>query len=279
MEYLTGINSENAINNNIYKILPNLTRRYLKNSISNVMDTGLKMFFSSSMHGKLVNDRENLNLKISRLDYNNSKVLVLEFLDVTNQFIQVDRLKKYVTKLCELNKKLKEKEEVIKNLAYYDKLTGAANRTLFYKFSEKFLSAAKRNNTMLGLMFIDIDKFKNINDTYGHEVGDKVLVKVTDILKKATRKDDVVTRYGGDEFLILLPHIKNLTDCETIACRILNAKNNVIDCAKNQIFISLSIGVSFYPNDGDNIDDLIAKADMAMYIAKKRDGHDNYVCN
>ncbi|WP_254904694.1 PAS domain-containing protein [Clostridium tyrobutyricum] len=94
MEYLTGINAENAIDNNIYEILPNLTRKYLKSSISNVMDNGLKMFFSSSMHGKLVNDRENLNLKISRFDYNNSKVLVLEFLDVTSQFIQVDRLKK-----------------------------------------------------------------------------------------------------------------------------------------------------------------------------------------
>ena len=278
MEYLTGINAENAIDNNIYEILPNLTRKYLKSSISNVMDNGLKMFFSSSMHGKLVNDRENLNLKISRFDYNNSKVLVLEFLDVTSQFIQVDRLKKYVTKLCELNKKLKEKEEVIKNLAYYDKLTGAANRTLFYEFSEKFLSVAKRNNTALGLMFTDIDKFKKINDTYGHEIGDRVLTKVANILKKATRKEDAVTRYGGDEFLILLPNIKNLSDCETIACRILRIKNNFIICNGNEIPISLSIGISCYPKDGVDIDSLIVKADKAMYRAKKSGGNCNCFC-
>lgn len=279
MEYLTGVNKEKAVNTNIYKLLPNLNRKYLNKSIDDVMKNGLKMFFSSAIHGKLVNDRENLNLKISRLEYKNSKLLILEFVDVTSQFVQINKLKNYVNRLYKLNKQLSEKEKLIRNLAYYDKLTGAVNRTLFYKFSEKFLDAARRNNTILGLMFIDIDKFKKINDTYGHEAGDKVLVKVADMLTKSTRKNDVVTRYGGDEFLILLPHIKNLNDCKIIACRILDSESNIIEYRGNEIHISLSIGISSYPQDGDNIDDLIAKADRAMYIAKKRGGNSNYICN
>lgn len=281
MELITEINSEKAIGNNIYEILPNLNRSYFNKAISNVRDNGCKMFFSSALHRELVNNKENLNLnlKISRFEKNESKVLLLEFIDVTSQFIQINKLRDTVNKLYKLNKKLEEKEKLIQKLAYYDKLTGVANRTLFYEFAEKFLNDAKRNNKLLGLMFIDVNKFKSINDTYGHEIGDKVLIEVANILMKATRKSDVVARYGGDEFLILLPYIKNLNDYKSIVSRIISAKNKIINCDGIEINISLSIGISFYPNDGDSIDKLISEADNVMYIAKKRDGKDNCFCS
>lgn len=278
MEYLTGIKLENVLQRNIYSVLPNLNKKYFKDLIQNIMQNECKMFLSAAMHKDLISIDKKLNLKISKLRSDDRNVILLEFIDVTNQFLHIEQLRKYVHDLYKLNKELKEKEKIIKNLAYYDKLTGVANRTLFYKYAEKFLDSAKRNNSLLGLMFIDVNKFKNINDTYGHEIGDRVLVRVADILTKATRKNDVVARYGGDEFLILLPDIKSLDNYKPIVSRIINNKNKIINDEK-QINISLSIGVSFYPKNGDSINELIVKADKAMYVAKNKDGEDNCFCD
>jgi diguanylate cyclase (GGDEF)-like protein len=268
MEHLTSINREEAIYNNIYNILPNLNKNFFKKAVDGVMKNGHKMFFSSAMHKGLVSNRKEVNLKISKFEKEGEEFLLFEFIDVTNQVEHINQLKSYVNKLSLLNKDLKKKEKVIKNLAYYDKLTGVANRILFYKLANKFLYNAKRNNDLLGLMFLDVNKFKSINDNYGHETGDKVLVKVAKILVKSTRKSDVVARFGGDEFLILLPSIKSIEDCKVIVSRINNYKNNTIAYEGQKIDISLSIGVSFYPYDGDSIDKLIVKADKAMYVAK-----------
>ncbi|MCH3963785.1 MAG: sensor domain-containing diguanylate cyclase [Clostridium sp.] len=280
MEHLTNIKFTNAINRNIYELFLGLNKSYFKKAISDVMDKDFKMFFSSAMHGRFINGKKDLNLKIVRFKNEKSKFVLLEFIDVTNQFMQITKLKNYVSELYKLNKELEEKEKLIRNMAYHDRLTGVANRVLFYEFAEVFLNTAKRTNTLLGLMFIDIDKFKMINDTYGHKAGDKVLIKVANMLTESTRKNDVVARYGGDEFLILLPYLKDLNDYKTISSRIIDNKNRncIIDYNSNKISISMSIGVSFYPKDGQTIDELIIKADKAMYIAKKHSGNDNCIC-
>lgn len=279
MEYLTGIKLENVLENNIYDILPGLNKSYFRDLMKNVVKNECKMFFSAAMHKNLISSDKKLNLKISKMESEGRNFILLEFIDVTNQFLHIEQLRKYVHDLYILNKELKEKEKIIEELAYYDKLTGVANRTLFYKYAEKFLYNAKRNNSLLGLMFIDVNKFKNVNDTYGHKIGDKVLIKVANILVEATRKNDVVARYGGDEFLILLPNIKNVDNYKVIASRINNNKDKTININEKQIKVSLSIGVSFYPKDGDNIDKLIVKADSAMYIAKNKAGEDNCFCS
>ncbi|WP_244834945.1 diguanylate cyclase [Clostridium sp. BJN0001] len=167
MEVLTEIENKKANGNNIYDILPNLNKKYFKEIINDALNNKVKMFFSAAMHKGLVNNEKKLNFKISSLQKNEARFLLLEFIDVTNKFAQIYLLKDYIKELHRINIELKEKEKVIKNLAYYDKLTGVANRTLFYEITEKHLEDMTRENKLLGLIFIDIDKFKDINDTYG----------------------------------------------------------------------------------------------------------------
>lgn len=273
MEYLTAKNLEKVIHNNLYDVLPSLNKKYFKNLIQDVIKNDCKIFLSAAMHKGVINANRKLNLKISRIENPNTSVIVIEFIDVTNQFLRIEQLKEHVNELYILNEKLKEKEKTINNLAYYDPLTGVANRVLFYKIAEKFYNNSKRHNSLLGLMFIDIDKFKNINDTYGHKIGDEILISVSKILTNSTRKEDLVSRFGGDEFVILLPSLKNYRDIENIASRIVNDENKILKLDENEIKISLSLGISLYPNDGDNIDELIVKADKAMYIAKNKGGN------
>lgn len=277
MSIITKIDSKTAIGKHIYEIFPNMNKKYFNTSMSNVLNSGSKMFFSAALHKEFVPCKEYLNLKISRFEKKGCQYLLLEFIDVTNQFLQINQLKSYINNLYKVNKELKEKEKMIKELAYYDNLTGIANRALFYELADKFLETAKRENNLLSLMFIDIDKFKNINDTYGHKTGDEILVKVANILKKSIKKNDLVARFGGDEFLILLPKIENLNDYKLIVTKIMNRKKEIFENSKMDI--SLSIGISFYPYEGNSIDQLITKADKAMYLAKNKCEKDCIISN
>lgn len=269
MNSITGFCSEQTVNKNVFDVLPSLETNYFKKSANHVLSGGSKIFFSAAMHKHLINNNINLNMNLSMLEEGELKFLLLEFIDVTNQFLQINKLKDYINELIKLNKELKEKEEIIENLAYYDSLTGIANRTFFYKIAENMLENTKRNNGTMCLMFLDIDNFKSINDTYGHEAGDRVIVRVAEILKESTRKNDIIARYGGDEFLVLTSSMNTYEGCDVVLSRIANSDKNIIDIDGNKIKISLSIGVSLYPSDAATIDKLITKADNEMYIEKR----------
>lgn len=272
MEYLTFMNIDKVFYRNVYEVLPGLNKQYFKNLIEQVVENHGEMFFSAAMHKDLISKKRKLNLKISKLEESSNNYILLEFIDVTSQIFRINQLKEYINKLHVLNEELKEKEKTINNLAYYDSLTGLANRTLFYKMADKFYNNSRRGENLLALMFIDVNKFKNINDTYGHKIGDEILREVSKVLINSTRKGDLVARFGGDEFLVLLPAIKKYEDIEVVASRILNIKDKPFKLGEIEVNISLSLGISAYPKDGDNIEELITKADKKMYV-QKRNGY------
>lgn len=168
--------------------------------------------------------------------------------------------------------KQKNLEKEIKHMATHDVLTGLPNRRLLNERIALEIAHAERNQERLGVMFLDLDRFKEINDSYGHGTGDILLKKIGSRLERVLRKSDTVARMGGDEFLIILPEMKNLDDAFTTAERVLSIMEKSFRCNGHLITISFSIGISIYPDHGKDVDKLIKHADRAMYKAKDEGG-------
>lgn len=162
----------------------------------------------------------------------------------------------------------------MQHLAHHDALTGLPNRTLFDDLLKQALALTKRNHRRTALMFVDLDRFKPINDELGHDVGDLLLQEVAVRLKNSIRESDVVSRVGGDEFIILLPCIEDGNNAMLVAEKIQSALARPFELAGHTLQISSSIGISIYPDQGDSEIQLIKNADIAMYHAK-RNGRDN----
>lgn len=166
-------------------------------------------------------------------------------------------------------------EKAIKDLAYYDYLTNLPNRLLFNDRFSLELAHAHRNRQMIAIMFIDLDQFKIINDTLGHNMGDQFLKIVAERLKSLLREADTFSRFGGDEFTLLLPQIHQMEDIVKIAQRIIETIRQPWILQGIEFHITVSIGVAVYPRDGDNIETLLKNADTAMYRVKEG-GKNNY---
>lgn len=160
-------------------------------------------------------------------------------------------------------------EDKLKNLAHFDTLTNLPNRALFGDRLKLALAYAKREKKMLAVMFIDLDKFKEINDLYGHKAGDIVLKQVSQRLVSCVRESDSVARMGGDEFVVLLPIIENEVDALLMSDRILKTLARPIKIAQAHLHITSSIGIAIYPQHAKDEKLLVINADMAMYQSKK----------
>ncbi len=162
----------------------------------------------------------------------------------------------------------KKAEADIKKLAYYDALTGLPNRSLLMNRLEQVLAQAKRDERLAALLFIDLDKFKEVNDQYGHAFGDKLLKAVGLRLASCIRQNDTLARFGGDEFIMLLPGLRDASAVNKVAEKILAIMAEPFCIDQRRFDISSSIGIALYPQDGEDTDLLFKRADMAMYVAK-----------
>lgn len=165
--------------------------------------------------------------------------------------------------------KNKALEVKLSKLAYHDSLTSLPNRSLLISHLQKQLARSKRDGDKFAVLFIDLDNFKPINDTYGHEVGDNVLQEVARRLQNSTREMDTVARMGGDEFVVLLTSIKAIKDIHNSAQKIINLLEETIEVGAINTSISASIGFAVYPDHAHSINELLSKSDNAMYQAKK----------
>ena len=160
------------------------------------------------------------------------------------------------------------KEEEAQQIALQDPLTGLPNRVSFEQRLDHGLIQAKRHGWGLALLFIDIDKFKSINDSYGHDLGDQVLLMVANRLRSFVRDEDMVSRWGGDEFVCLLLEVKQEADVTRLAEKMINRIAEACEFNGTTLSIRASIGIAIYPTDGETADILFKNADTAMYKAK-----------
>lgn len=182
------------------------------------------------------------------------------------------QLAELVIMLLESRKAVRDREQQLRHMATHDNLTTLPNRVLGTDRLQTALARARRNRTMLALLFIDLDDFKAVNDTYGHAAGDRVLSEIGRRLVAETRETDTVSRWGGDEFIVILSDISNVTDAESKRKDFLRALDRNYQIGDESISVSASIGLSVFPDDGETKDDLLNHADMAMYRQKRTAG-------
>ena len=207
------------------------------------------------------------------------------FTSLENQTV----LLKYHTLTEELEQKISERTEELssknhqlvtavrkmKQMAYHDVLSGLPNRRMFLERLVKSMDEAKRNHFKLAVIFIDLDRFKNINDSLGHDFGDMLLKHVSSKMAESLRKIDTISRQGGDEFTIILNRIREEKDVIPLVKRLQSIVAQPIVIKGHELHVSMSIGIALYPRDGKNIEELMKNADMAMYRAKE-EGRDTY---
>ena len=254
-----GYTSEELLTMSVLDINPELTK-----------DVAMSMVKKGLKDGKLLNKTKHqrkdgsiyyVQSLIHPIKYKGEDVFVIFDTDITKQIAD--------------EKLLKIQEKELHKKANYDPLTYLPNRTLLNEKLLQTISQSKKSRLQFALLFIDLDQFKKINDTLGHNVGDIVLIEVASRLKNILREEDVLARLGGDEFTIILKNIKNIKVPAQLSTKIVDAMKEPIMINKQTLFISVSIGISIFPDDSTDKNDLLKFADSAMYKAKD-EGRDNF---
>jgi diguanylate cyclase (GGDEF)-like protein/PAS domain S-box-containing protein len=169
----------------------------------------------------------------------------------------------------------KQNEQRLEHMAHYDILTNLPNRSLMYDRLNQAIRVAKRYRNTVGVMLLDVDRFKEVNDTLGHHIGDQLLVQASARLIGCVRETDTVARMGGDEFLAILPEIGSASNAVHVAQKFLEALSTPFKLEEHEVFVSGSVGITMYPNDSQDVHALVKNADTAMYHAKAQ-GKNNF---
>ncbi|MBM7561399.1 sensor domain-containing diguanylate cyclase [Fusibacter tunisiensis] len=265
----------------LVKVEPNEVFRFLQNNLAHQKMTGLKLedilgktpqeLLGQEMGDKIA-DNYRCCLKQNKLvDYEETLDLPggTRIWHTTLNPIFENKKIKYIVGLSREITQQKEIEKTLERHANYDELTALPNRRLFFDRLERIFQESIRDEEVFALLFLDLDGFKLINDTYGHKVGDQVLIETGNRLKAAVRKSDTVARMGGDEFTVILRDVKDIKSTGTIVQKIYDALKVEMEFGEVVCRVNSSIGVAVYPIDGGNSIDLMKNADASMYEIKR----------
>ncbi|WP_152182939.1 sensor domain-containing diguanylate cyclase [Sulfurimonas indica] len=221
-------------------------------------------------------------IPVSELNKSTTKIINTKMLDTHVKVYNSDEIgelaKNFNMMMSELSnyqKELTKQKDLLSYKANHDELTDLPNRALFNDRLSVAMKKADRNENAIAVFFLDIDFFKQINDQYGHDVGDAILKHFAERLQECLRAADTLARIGGDEFMIILEENKELTTSKTVAHKIITAMQEPIELGESSLSISTSIGIAIYPKDAKDAEELIKNADMAMYRAKEA-GRNNF---
>ena len=173
---------------------------------------------------------------------------------------------------------MRQTEAALQHLATHDTLTDLPNRFLMEDRLSQLLSRARRSGTAFAVLFMDVDRFKDFNDSHGHEFGDLLLRAIAQRLTKSVRQSDTVARIGGDEFVVILDTVQQVADADTVARKVLREVARPFTLQRQRAQATVSVGVSFYPENGQDEDSLVRAADYAMYLAKREGGNRHVTC-
>ncbi|WP_338539810.1 sensor domain-containing diguanylate cyclase [Paenibacillus tundrae] len=276
LERFTGKSKEEVIGRNLLEVCPRFKLNMYQNILQNALYQGQSRFCSSALHKAFILPKENedehfykQNMHVEPLYENGRNYAMIQISDMTNTSTRVYKLKNLIKELDVEYNKVKISEKISKHLSMHDSLTGLPNRRAFNERLIWAINHAERSEGRLAVLFVDTDGFKQINDTYGHEVGDQVLVETAKRLKENIRSTDSVARLSGDEFSIILNQLNDDHDAEVVCEKLGTAFIAPIEVSSNFIHLSLSIGISVYPRHGEEPAELLRYADQAMYRIKK----------
>lgn len=281
IEKISQIKNEEADGQPLEKICDTFSKKRYQEIIESVFLRNFSRFCSSKLHHAFVypksgySEKIRQNMIIQPVTLDGKTYAVIQIQDITNAVTNEYSLTSLINELKRGYDEIKESEEINKQLAEVDSLTKIANRHAITSYIDKIFE----NNPLIGgyaLLFLDLDGFKHVNDTYGHLMGDNLLVYVADCITKRLRKGDMVARLGGDEFLVLLKNIYNVNEASAVGRKLIEAISDKIVLSGIEVQVTASIGISMYTTSIHNTEDFIKTADDAMYRAK-RGGKNKFV--
>lgn len=274
-EKLTNLLQKNVINKSLVEICTVFSKPMYKSLFESVLFKGQSRFCSSAIHKAFIYPIGNIdislirqNMKVEQIKINDDCFALIQITDVTDQVSNESKMVSLIDELKKDYNEIKKEDAKNKQLAVYDKLTGLLNRNSLESGLINVINTKMEDTNIIAMLFLDLDGFKNVNDTYGHDIGDILLKEVSERFKINTRKKDIVARFGGDEFIIILTENSTSGQVSKVAEKLVRIISEPYLINKEIIKISVSIGISLYPNDSSTIDNLIKKADIAMYSAK-----------
>lgn len=281
MERISQIKYEDAVGRPLCEICDTFQKKRYQDILKSVFEQNLSRFCSSKLHKAFVypviGDRSQIrqNMKIEPTQVNDEIYALIQIDDITDEVSNEHKLTSLINELRRGYLEVKESEEINRQLARTDALTKIANRHAIIQNLDR-LFEDRSSSSGYALMFLDLDGFKSVNDTYGHLMGDNLLVAIAEKIKNKVRKNDIVARLGGDEFLILLSDIESIESVKSVGIKLVEEIAKPIEIDGVSLRVTVSIGIAMFDENVKDTNELIKNADEAMYFAK-RSGKNKFV--